>query len=103
MEHPRLPGLEGPVRDHVVAPAPDRPVRVVVDLPVLPPAQSGNGLEMSRVGGVSTEEPLRRFGTVEEVAQAVIYLASDESRYTTGIELVLDGGLLAGSAATPNQ
>ncbi len=49
------------------------------------------------------DTPLRRFGTVEEVAQAVVYLASDESRYATGIELVLDGGLLAGSAAAPSR
>jgi NAD(P)-dependent dehydrogenase (short-subunit alcohol dehydrogenase family) len=47
------------------------------------------------------DTPLRRFGTPEEVAHAVVYLASDESGYTTGAELVLDGGLLAGSAASP--
>ncbi len=47
------------------------------------------------------DTPLRRFGTPEEVAHAVVYLASDESAYTTGAELVLDGGLLAGSAAGP--
>jgi NAD(P)-dependent dehydrogenase (short-subunit alcohol dehydrogenase family) len=47
------------------------------------------------------DTPLRRFGTPEEVAHAVVYLASDESAYTTGAELVLDGGLLAGSAASP--
>ena len=47
------------------------------------------------------DTPLRRFGTAEEVAHAVVYLASDESGYTTGAELVLDGGLLAGSAAAP--
>jgi NAD(P)-dependent dehydrogenase (short-subunit alcohol dehydrogenase family) len=48
-----------------------------------------------------SDTPLRRFGTPEEVAHAVVYLASDESTYTTGAELVLDGGLLAGSAAAP--
>jgi len=47
------------------------------------------------------DTPLKRFGTPEEVAHAVVYLASDESAYTTGAELVLDGGLLAGSAAAP--
>ncbi len=47
------------------------------------------------------DTPLRRFGTPAEVAHAVVYLASDESAYTTGAELVLDGGLLAGSAAAP--
>ena len=47
------------------------------------------------------DTPMRRFGTPAEVAHAVVYLASDESTYTTGAELVLDGGLLAGSAASP--
>lgn len=47
------------------------------------------------------DTPLRRFGTPAEVAHAVVYLASDESAYTTGAEFVLDGGLLAGSAASP--
>lgn len=47
------------------------------------------------------DTPLRRFGTPEEVAHAVVYLAADESSYTTGSEFVLDGGLLAGSAASP--
>lgn len=48
------------------------------------------------------DTPLQRFGTAAEVAHAAVYLASDESAYTTGAELVLDGGLLAGSAATPD-
>jgi len=47
------------------------------------------------------DTPLRRFGTPDEVAHMVVYLASDESAYTTGAEFVLDGGLLAGSAAAP--
>lgn len=47
------------------------------------------------------DTPLRRFGTPEEVAHAVVYLASDESAYTTGAEFNIDGGLLAGSAAAP--
>ncbi len=36
--------------------------------------------------------PLGRIGTAEEVAHALVYLASDESVYTTGSELVVDGG-----------
>ncbi len=39
--------------------------------------------------------PLRRIGTPQEIAHAVVYLASDESIYATGSELVLDGGTTA--------
>lgn len=37
--------------------------------------------------------PLGRLGTPEEIANAALYLASDESSFTTGAVLVLDGGL----------
>ena len=45
--------------------------------------------------------PLKRFGTVEEVAAVAIYLASDESGYTTGTEINIDGGMLAGVSSPP--
>ncbi len=46
--------------------------------------------------------PLKRFGTPEEVAYAVLYLASDESSYTTGSEIIVDGGVLAGTMTSPD-
>jgi hypothetical protein len=37
--------------------------------------------------------PLGRTGTLDEVAKVVVFLASDESSYVTGIELFVDGGM----------
>ena len=56
-----------------------------------------------RMAEMVADTPLKRFGTVAEVAALCVYLASDESAYMTGSELTLDGGLLAGSAASPGS
>ena len=42
-----------------------------------------------------SEIPLGRIGTPDDVAYGVLYLASDESAWVTGIELILDGGITA--------
>ncbi len=47
--------------------------------------------------------PLGHFGEPLDVAYGILYLASDESKYVTGIELTIDGGLLAGSEAKPEK
>lgn len=39
--------------------------------------------------------PIKRFGTPEEIAAAVVYFASDEAAYTTGATLYVDGGWLS--------
>ncbi len=44
---------------------------------------------------LSVTNPLRRMGTPDDVAYAVLYLASDESSYVNGIELVIDGGYIS--------
>ncbi len=54
-----------------------------------------------RMAAFVADTPLRRFGTVEEVAALAVMLASDETGYVTGAEFTIDGGLLAGSAASP--
>jgi NAD(P)-dependent dehydrogenase (short-subunit alcohol dehydrogenase family) len=51
------------------------------------------------VKAIVADCPLQRFGTPEEVAALAVYLAADESRYTTGASFNLDGGTLAGAAS----
>jgi 3-oxoacyl-[acyl-carrier protein] reductase len=43
----------------------------------------------------SNRAPMRRFGTPEEIAQAVLFLASDEASYVTGDVVTIDGGWMA--------
>jgi NAD(P)-dependent dehydrogenase (short-subunit alcohol dehydrogenase family) len=47
-------------------------------------------------GASRARHPMQRFGRAEEVAEAALYLASDAASFTTGIELPVDGGWLAG-------
>lgn len=57
----------------------------------------------AKMAAMVKDTPLKRFGTVEEVAALCVFLASDEAPYITGSELDIDGGLLAGSAASPGS
>jgi len=49
----------------------------------------------AKVSGV----PMKRLGTIDEVVKSVAYLLSDDSSYTTGTNLVVDGGLSSGLKA----
>lgn len=57
----------------------------------------------ARMAAMVADTPLKRFGTVEEVAAIALLLASDDASYMTGSEVNLDGGLLAGSSASPGN
>jgi NAD(P)-dependent dehydrogenase (short-subunit alcohol dehydrogenase family) len=55
------------------------------------------GEESQRFLADAAKRPLGRVGKAEEIAQAVLYLASDASSFVTGTALVVDGGGLAGA------
>lgn len=55
------------------------------------------------IKAISADVPLKVMGTPEDAAYAALYLGSDESKYVTGIELNVDGGILAGSVAAPSK
>jgi NAD(P)-dependent dehydrogenase (short-subunit alcohol dehydrogenase family) len=62
-----------------------------IDTPMLRgPQDDPSGLE-----ALVARVPLGRLGTAEEIAYGVLYLASDESSFMTGAELVIDGGRTA--------
>lgn len=56
-----------------------------------------------RQAAMVADTPMKRFGEPYEVAAIAVLLASDDAAYMTGTELTVDGGILAGSAATPGS
>lgn len=77
----------------------DRKIRVntVSPGPIDTPALEKAGLTPEQVKQVAaqwaSEIPLGRRGEPEEIAAAVVFLASDESSYITGVDLAVDGGM----------
>jgi 3alpha(or 20beta)-hydroxysteroid dehydrogenase/cyclopentanol dehydrogenase len=51
--------------------------------------------DTARRDKIVSDVPLGRYGTSEDIAYGVLYLASDEARFMTGAELVIDGGYTA--------
>jgi NAD(P)-dependent dehydrogenase (short-subunit alcohol dehydrogenase family) len=49
-----------------------------------------------RMLAIAMANPMRRWGSSSEVAETVVFLASDEALFMTGAEINIDGGLLAG-------
>jgi NAD(P)-dependent dehydrogenase (short-subunit alcohol dehydrogenase family) len=76
----------------------DRRIRVnaispgSIDTPGLSDLLASAEVDEERKKMISASVPLGRFGTREEIAKAVVFLASDDSSYITGTELFVDGG-----------
>ncbi len=64
--------------------------------PMLHDDAKERGLTWAEYEAGAADRPLGRIGTVDEIADAVLYLASDESSFVTGTSLVVDGGGVAG-------
>ena len=63
---------------------------------IMPPMTTSVGTAEPKTREIMLKEvPMNRFGLVEEVANAVLFLASEEASYITGAELPVDGGLTA--------
>jgi len=60
--------------------------------PMLPADAKLRGLEWNEYLAGCANRPLGRIGTAEEIAQAALFLASEDSSFTTGATLVVDGG-----------
>jgi NAD(P)-dependent dehydrogenase (short-subunit alcohol dehydrogenase family) len=64
--------------------------------PMLHDDAAKRGMSWDDYAAGAAERPLGRIGTVDEIADAVLFLASDESSFVTGDALVVDGGGVAG-------
>ena len=73
------------IRVNAVSPGP-------IDTPGLNDLVASTGAGEQRLKAISNNVPLGRLGTPDEIAKAVVFLASDDSSYITGTELFVDGG-----------
>lgn len=74
------------IRVNVVSPGP-------IDTPIFETFGVGGDDLAAMKQQWAGDNPMKRFGTAEEVARAVLFLASDEASYITGIEVAVDGGV----------
>jgi NAD(P)-dependent dehydrogenase (short-subunit alcohol dehydrogenase family) len=78
--------LDRRIRVNVLTPGP-------VDTPIFNTVAAGPEEAKAMMEGMANFTPLKRVGTPEELAAGALYLASDDSAFMLGAELLLDGGL----------
>ena len=75
------------IRVNVISPGP-------IDTPGLNNFIRGMGIDEEQIKkAIISSVPMRRMGAPDEVASAVLFLASDDSSFVTGVELFVDGGM----------
>ena len=65
-----------------------------VNTPILDPIKQAFGADEA-VAKLARQIPMNKIGDTDDVSYAILYLASEESKFMTGTEIVLDGGLSA--------
>ena len=80
--------LDRKIRVNTVSPGP-------IETPIFGKTEIPADLAEEITKDIITHNPMKRFGSPEEIAKAVLFLASDDSSYMTGEEIVVDGGAAA--------
>ena len=74
------------IRVNTISPGP-------IDTPIASKSDASPAEIKAMMDGIIAQVPLGRIGQAEEIAAAALYFASDDSKFTTGTELFVDGGM----------
>ena len=72
----------------------------MTDTPMMDQIHVASGAPAEMRAAVNATIPMRRYARADEIAQLMLFLASDEASYCTGASYVADGGILASWTAT---